>query len=146
MKDSTSNSIGDSLWNLCNQVGIPHQIIANLAKAQEGVKTKFYAAFRKLRIKLHWYEKGRHQQNYKVEGEINVVQRKWKVLMTKQNVPKQVWYFGLILCAEIIARTAHRPDSCTSYKDVTGNMTDISSWLDFTFFDLVCFWKDAKWT
>ena len=73
MKYSTGNSIGDSLWNLCNQVGIPDRIIADLAKAQEGVNTKFQAAVRKLRIKLHWYEKGQHQQNYKAEGEINVL-------------------------------------------------------------------------
>ena len=57
MKDSTSDSIGGSLWNLCNQVGIPDWMIADLSKAQEGVKTKFQAAVRKLRIKLHWSEK-----------------------------------------------------------------------------------------
>ena len=38
MKDSTGDSIDDSLWNLCNQVGITDRIIADLAKAQEGVK------------------------------------------------------------------------------------------------------------
>ena len=38
MKDLTGNTIGDSLWNLYNQFGIPDQIIADLDKAQEGVK------------------------------------------------------------------------------------------------------------
>ena len=115
MKDSTGGSIGDSLWILCNQVGIPDWIISYLDKAQEGVKTKFQAAVRKFRIKLYWSEKGRHQQNYKAEGEINVLKRKLQVLMTKRNVPKQLWDFGLIWCAEILSRTAHGPDTCTGY-------------------------------
>ena len=52
MKDTTGDSIGDSLWNLWNQVGIPDRIIYDLAKAQEGVNTELQAAGRKLWIKL----------------------------------------------------------------------------------------------
>ena len=73
-----------------------------------------------------------------------MLKRKWQVLITKRNVPKRLWDFGLICCAEILSHTARGPDTCTGYEDVTGKTPDVSSWLEFTFFDLVWFWKDAK--
>ena len=73
-----------------------------------------------------------------------MLKRKWQVLMTKRDFPKQLWDFGLIWCSEILSCTAHGPDARIGYEDVTGKTRDISSWLDFTFFDLVWFLGDEK--
>ena len=137
-------SVGNSLWNFVNLVGIPVKLIADLARVQEGYYTKFIEAARKLRIMLHWAEKGRHTQNWRAEAEIGTLKRKWNSLMKRKKIPKRLWDFGLQWIAEIMSRTARGVDGRTGYEIVTGETPDISCWLDFEFFDLVWFWKDAK--
>ena len=61
--------------------------------------------------------------------------------MTKKNVPKRLWDFGLIYEAEMLSRMALRDDRRTGYELVTGQTADISEWLDFEFYDLV-WWLD----
>ena len=43
--------------------------------------------------------------------------------------------------AEIMLRMAHGSDNHTGYKEVMGQMPNISEWLDFEFYDLV-WWLD----
>ena len=57
--------------------------------------------------------------------------------MTKKNVPKQLWDFGLIYKAKIMSQVAHGSNNHTGYKEVTGQMPNISEWLDFEFYNLV---------
>jgi hypothetical protein len=64
-------------------------------------------------------ENGCHNQNYKAESKINVLKRKWQALMLKLNVPRRLWDFGLVLCAEIMSRTARGPDRRTGYEEIT---------------------------
>ena len=60
--------------------------------------------------------------------------------MTKKNVPKRLWDFGLVYKSEILSRMAHGNDRQTGYEEVTGQTPDISEWLDFEFYDLVWWW------
>ena len=53
MKDATGDSIGNSLWELCNGVGITAELIADLASAQEGAKTKLMALVKNMHIIVH---------------------------------------------------------------------------------------------
>ena len=142
MKYKTGDSIRNSLWELCNGVGIPAELIADLASAQEGAKTKFMALVKKMRIIVHWSEKGRHLQNHKVDGEISLLKQRWYNIMDQRRVPKRLWDFGLVWCAEVLSMTAQGPDGRTGHEQVTGETPDISDWLDFSFFDLVHYWKN----
>jgi hypothetical protein len=60
--------------------------------------------------------------------------------MTKKNVPKRLWDFGLVYKSEILSRMACGNDRRTGYEEVTGQTPDISEWLDFEFYDLVWWW------
>ena len=142
MKDATGDSIGNSLWKMCNGVDITDELIADIASAQEGAKTKFMALVKKMRIIVHWSEKGRHLQNHKVDGEISLLKQRWYNIMDQRRVPKRLWDFGLVWCAEVLSMTAQGPDGRTGHEQVTGETPDISDWLDFSFFDLVHYWKN----
>jgi hypothetical protein len=40
--------------------------------------------------------------------------------MTKKNVPKRLWDFGLVYKSEILSQMAHGNDRRTGYEEVTG--------------------------
>jgi hypothetical protein len=47
--------------------------------------------------------------------------------------------------AEILSITARASTGCPGeMEEITGNMIDISEWLDFEFYDLVWYWDEAK--
>jgi hypothetical protein len=61
--------------------------------------------------------------------------------MTKKQVPKHLWNFGLVYESELLSRMARGRDNRTGYEEVTGQTSDIGEWLDFEFYDLV-WWLD----
>ena len=58
-----------------------------------------------------------------------------------EQVPKQLWDFGLIYKSELLCHMAQGTDNRTGYEEVTGQTPDIIEWLDFEFYDLV-WWLD----
>jgi hypothetical protein len=95
-----------------------------------------------MRIKLHITEQGRKNQNHPAEHEIGNLAKRWKLRMTKKQVPKRLWDFGLVYESELLSRMARGRDSRTGYEEVTGQTPDIGEWLDFEFYDLV-WWLDC---
>ena len=128
--------------NQCTMMRIFLTRAMNMVFAQEGAKTKFMALVKKMRIIVHWSEKGRHLQNHKVDGEISLLKQLWYNIMDRRQVPKRLWDFGLVWCAEVLSVTAWGADARTGHKQVTGETPDISDWLDFSFFNLVHYWKN----
>ena len=61
--------------------------------------------------------------------------------MTKKNVPKCLWNFGLMYETEIMSRMVGGSDNHTGYEEVTGQTPGISKWFDFEFYELV-WWLD----
>ena len=57
--------------------------------------------------------------------------------MTKKNVPKRLWDFGLVYESELLSWMVWGTTGRTGYEEITGQMPDISKWLDFEFYDLV---------
>ena len=43
--------------------------------------------------------------------------------------------------AQIYTRTAEK-DGCPALEQLTGDMIDISEWLEFEFYDMVWFWNN----
>ena len=61
--------------------------------------------------------------------------------MTKKQVPKRLWDFGLVYESELLTRISRGQNERTGYEEVTGNTPEIGEWLDFGFYDLV-WWLD----
>ena len=92
-------------------------------------------------IILHTTEQGRKNQNHAAEREIGILDKRWKLQMTKKNVPKQLWDFGLVYESKLLSQMALGTTGRTGYEEITGQTPDISEWLDFEFYDLV-WWLD----
>jgi hypothetical protein len=69
-----------------------------------------------MRIMLHTTEQGRKNQNHAAEREIGFLAKRWKLRMTKKNVPKRLWDFGLVYESELLSRMARGNDRRTGYS------------------------------
>jgi hypothetical protein len=132
---------GKSLVEFTDDVGIPDQLVTDGAMEFTGKNTDFVKEARRMRICLHTAKQGRKNQNHAAEREIGTLAKRWKLRMTKKDIPKRLWDFGLVYESEILSRTARGTDSRTGYEEVTGQTPDISEWTDFEFYDLV-WWLD----
>jgi hypothetical protein len=61
--------------------------------------------------------------------------------MMQSGMPAILWEYGLIYQAQIMSQIAQGPNARPGLKRVLGNSVDISEWSDFTFYQLVWFWK-----
>ena len=75
--DLTSNTLRAFIGDF----GIPDTLIADLAGEQSGENTEFLNQVRRHNIRLHHTEKGRHNQNHRVESEIGILKQCWKNCM-----------------------------------------------------------------
>jgi len=128
---------GKSLVEFTDDVGIPDQLVTDGATEFTGKNTDFVKEACRMRIRLHTAGQGQKNQNHAAEREVGTLSKRWKLQMTKKNVPKRLWDFGLVYESEILSRTARGSDTRTGYKEVTGQTPNISEWTDFEFYDLV---------
>ena len=121
---------GKSMIEFTDDVRIPGVMEFN------GKNTKFMKEACHMHICLHTTKQGWKNQNHAAEHEIGMLAKCWKLQVTKKNVPKHLWDFGLMYEAKIMLRMVCRSNNHTGYEEVTGQMPDISEWLDFEFYDL----------
>jgi hypothetical protein len=133
MVNKSGPEVAKSLIEFTDDVGIPDKLIIDGATEFTGKHIEFVRQCRRMRIRTRWTELGRKSQNYAAEGEIGILSRRWRQRMTKKNVPKRLWDFGLVYESEILSRMARGNDRRTGYEEVTGQTPDISEWLDFKF-------------
>ena len=62
---------------------------------------------------------------------------------SRHRIINRVWDFGMVWEAEIYSQTAGK-DGRPDLEQLTGDMIDISEWLKFKFYDLVCFWNNQS--
>jgi hypothetical protein len=105
---------------------------------QVGRQSHFNRSIRHYRINKHVIEPFSPWQN-KVESGIRIIKTRWRRLMVKRKVPRQVWDFALVWVAQIYSRTAMKHGR-TGFEIVTGDTPDISEWIDFSFYDWVWYW------
>ena len=130
-----------SLIKFTDDIGIPDFLVTDRVTKFTSKSTEFMKEAHHMHICLHTTEQGCKNQNHAAEWEIGMLAKCWKLCMLKKKVPKCLWDFGLVYEAEIMLRMAHSSDQCTGYEEVTGQMPNISKWLDFEFYDLV-WWLD----
>ena len=131
-----------SLIKFTNDVGIPDHLVIDGMTEFTGKGTEFVKEACHMHIHLHTTKQGQKNQNHAAEHEIGMLAKCWKLCMAKKNVLKHLQDFGLVYEAEIMSRMACRSDNHTGYKEVMGQMPNISEWLDFEFYDLV-WWLDC---
>ena len=60
--------------------------------------------------------------------------------MRKKKAPKWSWDFGVACESELLACMSWGWNKQSGCEEVTGDMPDISEWLDFGFCDLIWWW------
>ena len=126
---------GKSLIEFTDDVRIPDFLVTDGAMEFTGKNTKFVKEAQHMHIHLHTTKQGQKNPNHAAKYEIGMLAKHSKLRMTKKNVPKCLWDFGLLYKAKIMLRMVCRSNNYTGYKGVTGQMPNISEWLDFEFYD-----------
>jgi len=60
--------------------------------------------------------------------------------MSKKQIPRRLWDFGLACEAEILSRMSRGKDGRTGHEEVFGHTPNIAECLDFEFYDRVWWW------
>jgi hypothetical protein len=134
----------ESLIDFTDDVGIPETLVTDGATEFTGKHTDFIKQARRMWIKLHTAEQERKNHNHVAEREIGFLSKRWKLRMQKKNVYSRLWDYGLVYEGELLTRTSHGNDGRSGYEQVTGKTPDISEWLDFEFYELVCWWDQPN--
>ena len=141
----SSREFADSLTDFTDDVGIPDTVFCDLAPEYVGPRTPFMKEVRRLKIRMRNAEKGRtEKQNHKAEVEIRELKKQWKTRMVERKVPRRLWDYGLVYCAEVRSIISRGDDGRPGLEEVMGHTIDISEWLDFEFYDLVWYWDERK--
>jgi hypothetical protein len=120
-------------------------LISDGGAEQVGKHTQFQAKLRKYNIKSKRSERERPNQN-PAEGVIREIRKKWYRQIFRTNCPHRLWNYGIPYVCAIMRMTASyagRLQGRTPMEALTGEMPDISEYLDFGFYDLVWFKEDA---
>ena len=93
----------NTLGLLAEDVGIPREMITDNAMVMTGPETENAKQARFLRIKMKSIEPYHSRQN---NGEwiIGELHRRWHDKRRKKNMPRQLWDYTLVWCAEIFSR------------------------------------------
>ena len=131
--------IRDTLRTLAEDVGIPRELLTDNVNAMTGYEADFNKQARFLKIKMRSIEPCNKKQN-KGERIIGELRRRWREKRRKKNIPSWLWDYVLVWCVEIHSRTYNHKTHRTGLERFTGDMPDISEWLDFDIYDQVWFW------
>ena len=86
-----------------------------------------------------------HNQN-PAEGVICEFCKKWFRTMIRTKCPKQLWYYGITWCSEVMSLTHSTAGSINGViplEQVTGETPDISEYLDFGFYNKLWYKDNA---
>ncbi|GFH56846.1 hypothetical protein CTEN210_13322 [Chaetoceros tenuissimus] len=138
--EESKSDCGDSLQELCSQVGVPRELHRDNAPEMSGSETSFMKLCRSNKIISSYTEPHSPWQN-KCENIIGVIMKKAKARRVRRRIPNKVWDYQIVWECQIYSRTCHNGKD-TGLERLTGDTIDISEWLDFEFYDLVWFWDD----
>ena len=137
---------GDALKLFCQEFGVPERLTFDGSKEQTSKGTEFMKQVRTHNINYHISEPDLHNQN-PVEGCIRELRRKWYRIMIQKRVPEKFWDYGLRWVSETSNMT-YTSAGCLSkgtipITEVTGETSDISEYLDFSFYDPIWYKDNA---
>ena len=138
-----ATTAAESYRTLVKDVGIPRTL--RVDGGGEYVGKAFKKEVNSTRCKLKFTEPYSPWQN-EAERDIGDLKKRWDLLRNEKNVPSRLWDYGITDILERRSRTARkfRDEWTTPLARVTGDVPDISEYVDFGFFDLVYFWEGPK--
>ena len=124
---------------LAEDVGIPRELLTDNTSMMTGHEVDFNKQAQFLHIKMHSIEPHNKKQN-KGEQVIGELRGRWQDKCRQKNMPRHLWDFVLVSCAEIFSYTCNMRTQRMELERLTGDMPDISEWLDFDMYNQVWFW------
>ena len=119
--------------------GVLEHLTFDGALAQTGKRTSFMKHIRKLDIQHHVSGPRRPNKN-PAEATIREIKKRWYRIMTKKQVPKRLWDFGIVWICEtnnLSVSSSRYAQGRTPLEIITGETPDISEHLHFSFYDWV---------
>ena len=141
MDNMTEDSIGNTLQDFIHDFGIPVHLTFDGHQSQLGGGYLFMKTIRKHNIKYNMSSPRRPEQN-PAEGGIRELKRRWYRIMQKRNVPKRLWDYGLVWVSEtgnLTVSGSRYAQALTGLEIITGEIPDISEYVDFSFYDWVTY-------
>jgi hypothetical protein len=136
---------GMALRQFIQDFGMSEKLTFNGSGEHTGPKTEFMKHVRDYAIDYHITEPNRPQQN-RAETVIREVKKRWFRQMVKRKVPKRLWDYGIVWVCEVMLLTSNSSfslDGRTPMEQLTGEMPDISKYLDFGFYDWIWYKDNA---
>ena len=81
-----------------------------------------------------------NKKQNKGEQVIGELRQRWRDKCRQKNIPRCLWDFVLVWCAEIFLHTYNAKTQRIGLERLTGDMPDISEWLDFDMYNQIWFW------
>ena len=129
------DSLGEALDDFVHDFGAPMHLTFDGHQSQVGKKMRFFQGLPKYKIDHH-VSSPRHPNANPAEGTIREIKRCFYIIMKKLKIPKQLWDYLIVWISE----TSNLSISSTKYASgrtpieiITGDMPDISEYLDFSF-------------
>ena len=135
----------DALKELCRYFGVPEHLTFDESREQMYKGTTFIKTVRHYNNDYQISDPDLHNQN-PAEGIIRELRKKWFRTMIRTKCPKQLWYYGITLCSEVMSlahSTTGGINGVIPLERVTGETSDISEYLDFRFYNKVWYKENA---
>ena len=136
---------GQALKTFCKEFGVPEFLRMDGGPTMLGKHKEFDQTVKREGIRAHPIEPGMKNQN-PAEGVYREVKRKWYRVMVRKLIPRVFWDYGLTWCCEIMSRTftrSHAIDGMVPLQGLTGDVVEISPFLEFSIWDRVWFRDNA---
>jgi hypothetical protein len=130
---------GEALGTMIDEIGIPDKIVFDGTKEQTGKRSEFMRLVHKNRIS-HWQTEPYSTWQNRAEDQIRKIQRRWRLLRQRKDVPTQLWDYAMVHIAKLMNFMARGKNGRTGHEEITGDTPDISEYVDFDFYDWVWYW------
>ena len=141
----SGDQIGYSLRDFINNFGVPEHLTFDGYSSHVGKGSLFMQTVRKYNIDYHVSGIRRPNEN-PVEGSIREIKQRWYRIMTKKQVLRRLWDYGLVWTCEtgnVCTSSSRYTNKRTAIEIITGKAPDISEYIDFGFYDWVSYRANA---
>jgi hypothetical protein len=142
---ANNEQVGHSLSNFIHEYGAPDHLTFDGAAVQVGSGTLFKDNLRRAEIRHHVLASRRPNEN-PAEGAIRDIKKRWYQIMTKKNVPRRLWDYGIDWVCEtgnVTVNSSRYADQRTPLEIITGETPDISEYIDFGIYDWIIYKTNA---
>jgi hypothetical protein len=141
---ASKGDTSDALLSFIHHVGIPSSIHSDDAK--EITKGKFKKLCQDYHIPITTTEPYSPWQN-RAEGAIRELKRHVQRKMHSRQVPQSLWDFCCAWACDVRSKTAHKSfelDGRTPYEMIMGSTPDISSLIDYDFYEPIWYYDELS--